>query len=127
MKPHFWIALAGAALLAVVAVLAWPGRPPEGDAADQPEEEVATAIRFEDVTAAAGIDFQHFDSATPMHYILETMGSGVAFIDYDNDGWLDLFCIQAGPVLPGQGKPRPTPRLYRNNGDGTFTDVTKAV
>jgi hypothetical protein len=126
MKPLFWITLATAALLATVAFLSWPRRPPDGKE-DATEEEVATAIRFEDVTARAGIDFVHFDSATPMHYILETMGSGVAFIDYDNDGWLDVFCIQVGPVLPGEGKPRPTPRLYRNNGDGTFTDVTKKV
>jgi hypothetical protein len=79
-----------------------------------------------DVTAAAGIDFVHFDSATPMHYIQETIGSGIAWIDYDNDGLLDLFCVQDGPVLPGAGnRLLPTSKLYRNNGDGTFTDVTQ--
>src|SRR4051812_2973297 len=92
------------------------------------EEEVATAIRFEDVTAAAGIDFTHFDSATDLHFIQETMGSGVAWIDYDGDGLLDLFCVQDGPVRPADapGK-RPTCKLYRNNGDGTFSDVTQQV
>jgi hypothetical protein len=80
------------------------------------------------VTASAGIDFQHYDSATAMHYIPEVMGSGVAWIDYDGDGWLDLFCVQVGPVLPdGSGKPLPTHKLYRNNGNGTFTDVTAQV
>jgi hypothetical protein len=54
------------------------------------------------------------------------MGSGLAWIDYDNDGWADLFCVQAGPLRPGAG-PGPTNRLYRNNRDGTFTDVTEAV
>ena len=80
---------------------------------------------FQEVTRKAGIDFQHFDSATPMHYMQETLGSGIAWIDYDNDGWLDLFCVQDGPVKPGETSGSlPTCRLYRNNGDGTFTDVT---
>ena len=83
---------------------------------------------FEDVTAKAGIDFVHFDSATPMHYIPEVMGSGIGWIDYDNDGWPDLFCVQAGPVLgPKPGEAPPTHKLYRNNRDGTFTDVTRQV
>jgi hypothetical protein len=83
---------------------------------------------FQDVTADSRINFQHHDSATPMHYIPETMGSGVGWIDYNNDGWPDLFCVQAGPLRPdGKGGALPTTRLYRNNGDGTFTDVTEAV
>src|SRR5439155_6930937 len=83
---------------------------------------------FADVTTAAGIDFSHFDSATPLHAIPETMGSGIAWIDYDNDGWPDLFCVQSGPLRPaGHSGPLPTHKLYRNNGDGTFTDVTAAV
>src|SRR5262249_32995260 len=80
---------------------------------------------FVDVTAAAGIGFSHFDAATPQHYIQETMGSGVAWIDYNNDGWLDLFCVQDGPVRPGPGGPQPTCKLYRNNGDGTLTAGTE--
>jgi hypothetical protein len=81
---------------------------------------------FEDVTARSGITFRHFDSATDVHYIQETLGSGLAWIDYDNDGWPDLFCVQDEPVRPGPGL-RPTCKLYRNNGDGTFSDVTEAV
>src|SRR5262249_9445114 len=83
---------------------------------------------FEDVTAASGINFSHFDSSTPTQYIQERMGSGLGWIDYDNDGWPDLFCLQVGPVRPesATGMP-PTNKLYRNNRDGTFTDVTEAV
>jgi hypothetical protein len=81
---------------------------------------------FEDATAQSGITFKHFDSATEMQYIQETLGSGLAWIDYDNDGWPDLFCVQDGPVRPAAGPP-PTCKLYRNNRDGTFTDVTEAV
>jgi enediyne biosynthesis protein E4 len=85
-------------------------------------------IRFDEVTAACGIDFVHFDPATPMHYIHETIGSGVAWIDYDNDGWPDLFFVQAGPLTgDATNRAAPTHRMYHNNRDGTFTDVTREV
>src|SRR5262249_35127435 len=81
-----------------------------------------------DVTAQAGVTFVHFDNHTPEHLIQETMGSGLAWIDYDGDGWPDLFCVQAGPASPEtHSGPLPTHKLYRNNRDGTFTDVTEAV
>jgi hypothetical protein len=81
---------------------------------------------FEDRTGPAGVDFAHFDSATPSHFLPEVMGSGVGLIDYDADGWIDLLCLQVGP-LPGGNSPRqaPTHRLYRNQRDGTFTNVTR--
>jgi enediyne biosynthesis protein E4 len=73
-----------------------------------------TVPRFTDVAADAGIRFrQAFPERRPLN-ILETTGSGTGFIDFDNDGWLDLFIA---------GQPRSA--LYRNNGDGTFTDVTE--
>ncbi len=56
---------------------------------------------FVDVTQSAGIDFVHFDSVTDVEFIMETMGSGVAWIDYDADGWPDLFFVQDGPLRPG--------------------------
>ena len=90
------------------------------------EEPPAGAVRFEDVAARAGVTFRHFDPATPRHLIAETMGCGVAWIDYDADGWPDLFCVQAGP-LPPAADPTQTHKLYRNNRDGTFADVTDAV
>jgi enediyne biosynthesis protein E4 len=83
---------------------------------------------FVDATAEAGIDFQHFDSATANHLIPEVMGSGIAWIDYDADGWPDLFCVQACPILPkDRTGPLPTHKLYRNNRDGTFADVSAAA
>src|SRR5262245_16315287 len=91
-------------------------------------ESAPALIRFDDVTAASRIDFVHFDSATPFHYIHETIGSGVAWIDYDNDGWPDLFFVQAGPLTESApAGSAPTHRMYRNNRDGTFTDVTREV
>jgi hypothetical protein len=59
-----------------------------------------------------------------LHLISETMGSGLAWIDYDGDGWPDLFCVQDGPLPPAKD-PTKTHKLYRNNGDGTFSDVTE--
>src|SRR5262245_42344489 len=83
---------------------------------------------FEDVTAAAGIDFRHFDPATPEHLIQETLAGGVGWIDFDADGRPDLFLVQDGPVRPeSHAGPPPASKLYRNNGDGTFTDVTDKV
>lgn len=82
---------------------------------------------FRDVAARAGITFKHHDPATPDHIIVETMGSGLAWIDYDADGWPDLFCVQDGPLPPATMPDRPTHKLYRNNRDGTFADVTAEV
>jgi hypothetical protein len=83
---------------------------------------------FVEVTAAAGIQFRHFDPATPMQYIHETLGSGLGWIDFNNDGLLDLFVVQDGPAEPSApADPALTCKLYRNNGDRTFTDVTDQV
>ena len=76
-----------------------------------------------DVTRAAGIDFRHFNGAYGDKLLPETMGSGCAFLDYDGDGWQDLLFVN-GTAWPGRRGPRSTLRLYRNNRDGTFSDVT---
>jgi hypothetical protein len=81
-------------------------------------------VSFIDVTEKAGIHFHHENSPTPEKYLVETMGSGGAFIDYDGDGLLDIFLINGGWV-PGTTKNRKFDHtLYRNRGDGTFEDVT---
>ncbi len=122
----FWRAAAVLPALVLAAGCGRPAAPPPA-VIDAPAERTPGKPWFTDVTAAAGIDFVHYDSATPMHYIFDTMGAGVGFIDYDADGWLDLFCVQGGPVKGG-GKPgMPTHKLYRNNGDGTFADMTEKV
>ena len=80
-------------------------------------------FRFVDVTNQAGIQFQHNSGAFGGKYLPETMGSGCAFLDYDHDGWQDVLLIN-GADWPGHKRSRTTLRLYRNNRDGTFTDVT---
>lgn len=80
-------------------------------------------FRFADVTSQAGIQFQHNSGAFGGKFLPETLGSGCAFLDYDRDGWQDILLIN-GADWPGHKKTRTTLRLYHNNGNGTFTDVT---
>ncbi len=84
------------------------------------------SITFVDTAAKAGLTHKTiFGSEKTNRYLLETTGCGVAFFDYDNDGWLDLFFVN-GSRLDGFAKGQePTNHLYRNNRDGTFTDVTE--
>jgi enediyne biosynthesis protein E4 len=83
----------------------------------------AQRITFRDITAEAGIHFKHNNGAFGKRYLPETMGPGCAFIDYDNDGWPDIVLVN-GENWPGHPGPRTTLKLYHNNHDGTFTDVT---
>ena len=77
--------------------------------------------RFVDVAKQAGLlEPTTYGSAAAKQYLLETIGCGVAFFDFDNDGWLDIFLLN-GTTLEGSSA---TNRLYKNNRDGTFTDVT---
>jgi enediyne biosynthesis protein E4 len=78
---------------------------------------------FTDVTAGAGIDFTHTTGAFGRKYLPETMGSGVAFLDADGDGHQDILLVNAMP-WPGRKGGRAVMALYRNDADGTFTDVT---
>ena len=84
-------------------------------------------VVFIDATKEAGLDRFHHHSGTPgKATILETMGSGVALLDYDNDGWLDIFLLNGSTIAALQGKESPLrAMLLHNNHDGTFTDVTE--
>src|SRR2546421_12814523 len=87
------------------------------------------AIRFADLTEQAGIHWSRTNGAFGKKWMPETMGGGGAFLDYDNDGWLDILLIN-GDYWPGHlpsSANHPTLALYHNNHDGTFTDVTKQV
>lgn len=95
--------------------------------------EAKSAIRFEDATAKAGIDFTHSIGSAQLGSLLEGTGSGCVWFDYNNDGLPDLYVL-SGQTLPASMTPHPlaTPpdppphnHLYRNNGNGTFTDVTQ--
>jgi enediyne biosynthesis protein E4 len=83
-------------------------------------------FRLTDITDSAGIHFQHNSGAYGGKLLPETLGSGCAFLDYDADGWQDILLIN-GMDWPGHKRQRSTLRLYRNNRNGTFTDVTKSA
>ncbi len=112
-----------------------PGHPAAGvleEALGQPGRAFASApaggaIRFTDIAGAAGLGGAVNVSGDPTEkeYLLEEMGCGVAFFDYDHDGWLDIFLVN-GTSFDGIAEgDRPTSYLFRNNRDGTFTDVTR--
>jgi enediyne biosynthesis protein E4 len=83
-------------------------------------------FQFTDVTAQAGINFHHNSGAYGGKLLPETLGSGCAFLDYDADGWPDILLINSMD-WPGHKRQRSTLKLYRNNRNGTFADVTKAA
>jgi len=84
------------------------------------------SLVFEDVAAEAGLNFQHFSGSPEKQYILESMSGGVAWIDFDRDGWMDLYLVNGGRWEElVQGKRTVANALYRNNGDGTFANVTE--
>ena len=83
-----------------------------------------SSLSFVDVTAEAGIKFLHQNSPTPKKHVVETMGSGCAFLDFDADGYLDIFLVNGG-WTPGTDRSLSFEHvLYRNQGDGTFQEVT---
>jgi hypothetical protein len=92
--------------------------------ADQSTETISH-IKLTDVTKEAGISFKHVNGAFGEKWMPETIGSGGGFLDYNNDGWPDIFLVNSS-FWPGQKTDgsKSTPALYENNKDGTFTDVT---
>jgi enediyne biosynthesis protein E4 len=92
-----------------------------------------TTFQFTDITSVAKVDFKHENSATTNKYLIETMGGGLALFDYDNDGRLDIFFTNGAKLddpMPEAKSPDKSDRkfwnrLYHQNADGTFTDVTE--
>ncbi|MEM9291629.1 MAG: CRTAC1 family protein [Acidobacteriota bacterium] len=139
----FWISLRIFALIAVIGAVAWWFTRDREEVVEEqtieaaaPEmvEEVAVgdagppAPAFADITEAAGITFSHESGARGDKLLPESMGSGVAFFDYDRDGDPDLFFVNS-TTWPGDARSgaAPTQALYRNDGGGSFTDVTAAA
>jgi hypothetical protein len=91
-----------------------------------PISAAALGFKFEDVTATAGLHFQHNSGAYGGKLLPETLGSGCAFLDYDADGWPDILLINSMDWA-GHKRERSTLKLYHNNRNGTFSDVTKAA
>jgi hypothetical protein len=100
--------------LSVVAVCAPAAQPPP------------SIPQFTDATASAGIRFRHTNGAFGKKYLPETLGSGVAFLDVDNDGWQDILLVNSRN-WPGRTGGPSYPALYRNNHNGTFSDITRTA
>ena len=83
--------------------------------------------RLPEVGRAAGLDFRHVNGASPEKHLVETMGSGGLFFDYDNDGWIDVFLVDGGSLADPAVARQARHRLFRNRGNGTFEDVTAPV
>ncbi len=117
MKTGIWryAALIGAAGL-LAALLVSRGR-------RTPNAAVITGA-FQDVTQQAGLHFRYENGVTPERHFIETTGGGVAFLDYNCDGHLDIFAVQSGAEPGSSPQRRPPCVLYRNRGNGTFEDVT---
>jgi len=110
----------------------WIGSTPAQQPA-KPSGAETDQARFWDVTSALGVHFQYLASHNAKHYLVETMGAGVALFDYDNDGRLDIFLVNGAPIkdptpkgsIPQKTGPDYWNRLYHQKNDGTFEDVTE--
>ncbi|MFL6256932.1 MAG: CRTAC1 family protein [Pyrinomonadaceae bacterium] len=110
------------AAAAAAAAAATPGATPSPTPGSAPRP--SGPIEYTDVTAEAGIRFKHNNGAAGKKYLPETLGAGAAFLDYDNDGWLDILLVNS-TAWPENKGPATSSALYHNNGDGTFKDVTR--
>lgn len=127
-----------AVLVSALGLLAWHNRPADNSAPPEAAREKPVAgesvhVQFRNVASSAGVSFRHVDGRTDMHYVPEIMGGGAAWIDYDQDGLVDLFFVQGGKFPPDMrdtgrsGDPARLSRMYRNLGRGRFEDVTDKV
>src|SRR5215813_6962978 len=105
-----------------------PAKPPKSEA-----PRAQSPVTFADITAASGINFRQAASPTSQKYLPETMGGGVAMLDYDNDGRMDLFFTNGARIddpmpkgtMPDKRDPRFWNRLYHQKPDASFEDVTE--
>ncbi len=104
----------GLCSIAVICAVAISGRPLP-----------PAAVTFTDIALSAGITFVHDNAATPEKYLIETMGAGCGWIDYDQDGLMDLYLVNSASTPAYKPKRPLRSALYHNNGDGTFSDVTE--
>jgi enediyne biosynthesis protein E4 len=101
-----------------------PGHVPPDGPNNRRKTSSSSGVSFVDITRAAGIDFHLTCGGTGKRYIMESICGGIAVFDYDNDGWMDIFLVNGSTLEDLQSNKCHPSKLYRNNHDGTFTDVT---
>ena len=106
----------------MAAALAWAALAPPVEAG---EETLCSRLRLAEVAAASGLDFEHDSGQTAARHLPESMGAGAVWLDFDGDGWLDLYLVQSGE-FPPTASPRSANRLYRSLGGRGFVDVTES-
>lgn len=113
----------------IVTMIAWlgcTGSEPSAGQGEKPDAPTPSSLRFKEVTAEAGLgEFRHETGAFGEKWIPESMGSGCGFIDYNGDGWQDILLVAGGVFAESGREPIPALWLYRNNRDGTFTQVSR--
>ena len=107
------------------------GKSREGSPTSGTVQTARPSPRFVDDAETVGLRFTFDNGQTVQHLLPETMSGGVALLDFDGDGWLDVYCVQGGPLVAGaDGEAATTPvpgdRLFRNRGDGTFEDASES-
>src|ERR1700731_214677 len=137
-----WLArVASVGLIGSIGAGMWAQSPTPAAAPTTASAEKAPAVaaaalvpgKFVDTTEASGVPFQGVAAHTSKKYLIETMGSGAAVLDYDNDGLLDIFLVNGAPItdptakgtIPQKAGPQDWNRLYHQKKDGTFEDVTE--
>jgi hypothetical protein len=98
-----------------------------GRAAQSTSARDRSSVHFTLATTDAGLQFHHVNGASPDKYMVETMGSGGLFFDYDRDGWIDIFLVDGGSLADRKAAGAARHKLYRNRGNGTFEDKTTAA
>ncbi len=115
-------------IAAAAALTAWASLAGVPAAAQAGHADAGTAIRFESVPpASSGIQWSHVNGMSDARHLPETVGAGSAFLDFDGDGWMDIYLVNSGPSDFFEPDRDLSNALYRNNGDGTFSDVTESA
>src|ERR1700685_3346673 len=122
-RRRFLQALAGTITFPCLRQLMWASDPPDRSP-NQPTNP-ANYPFLEIPSSASGITWTHTAGSSSEKYLPESTGAGCAFFDYDNDGWMDIYLVNSGPCDFYDPRPALRNALYKNNRDGTFTDVTE--